>query len=56
MHYRQPNAPVGQLSAAWYVIPVVRSHACNICHLHVVTASIHAEINDDVIYMALPKG
>jgi len=35
---------------------MVGKHGCNIDHLDVVTAFLNPEIDDDDIYITLPKG
>ena len=49
-------APVGKLTTCWYLISLVGKHGWNLDHLDVVTAFLNPEVNDDDIYMTLPKG
>ena len=49
-------APVGKLTTCWYLLSLVGKHGWNLDHLDVVTAFLNPEVNDDDIYMTLPKG
>jgi len=54
--FRETYAPVGKRTTFRYSTSLVGKHGWNIDHLDVVTAFLNAEVNDDGVYMTLPKG
>jgi len=54
--FGETYAPVGKLTTFRYLISLIGRCGWNMDHLDVVTAFLNPEIDDDDIYMTLPKG
>ena len=54
--FGETYAPVGKLTRFRYLISLIARYEWNMDHLHVVTAFLNPEIDDDDIYMTLPDG
>jgi len=54
--FGETYAPVSKLTTFWYLISLIRRYRWNMDLLHVVTAFLNPEIDDDDIYMTLPEG
>jgi len=56
MDFWETNAPVRKLTTFRQLISLVGKHGRNMDHLDVVTACLSPDVDDDDIYMTLPKG
>jgi len=54
--FGETYAPVGKLTTSRYLIFLVGKYGWNIDHLHVVTAFLNPEVDDNDIYITLPEG
>jgi hypothetical protein len=56
MDFGETYAPVGKLTTCQYLISLVGNHGWIIDHLDVLTDFLNSEVDEDDIYMTLPKG